>query len=99
MKRLPNGEILYSCSLIGHSQKELWLNEDELKSRYVLFPRSLDEVKEKNSVGEISADLSSLPPSSSRNIRSLPPLTRARKQEIIQNSQIITRSRDKGKKN
>ena len=99
LKRLPNGEILYSCSLIGHSQKELWLNEDELKSRYVLFPRSLDEVKEKNSVGEISADLSSLPPSSSRNTRSLPPLTRARKQEIIQNSQIITRSRDKGKKN
>ena len=92
MKRLANGEILYSCSVIGHSQKELWLNEDELKRRYVLFPRSLDEVKEKNNVGEISIDPSS-------NSRLPPPLTRARKREIIRNSQIVTRSREKGKKN
>ena len=51
-RKFPGSETLYSCSLIGYPQKEIWLSEFELKSRYVLFPQSLDEIKKKNNLNE-----------------------------------------------
>ena len=36
-KLLPNGQILYECSLLGYEKKE-WLTGDSLKRRFLMFP-------------------------------------------------------------
>ena len=81
-KQLPNGEILYSCSLIGH-KKHLWLTETQLKKRYILFPQSLDKIKEENQFKNVTSNLS----------ETQPMLTRSQKK--IESNKIVTRSHEK----
>ena len=42
VKKLPNGEKLYECLLLGYEKTE-WLTQTSLKSRFILFPLSLSE--------------------------------------------------------
>ena len=82
LKQYPNGEILYSCSLIGHKEK-IWLSETELKKRYILFPQSLDEIKNQSKLKNTS-DIAK---------ETKGPLTRNQKQKLISDSkQMVTRS-------
>ena len=81
-KQLPNGEILYACSLIGH-KKQLWLTETKLKKRYILFPQSLNKIKRENQFENITSNLS----------ETQPMLTRSKKK--LESNKIITRSQQK----
>ena len=43
-KSLPSGEVLLKCSLLGSTKFE-WLTTEELKKRYILFPPSLNDLR------------------------------------------------------
>ena len=81
-KQLPNGEVLYSCSLIGYD-KIVWLSEAELKTRYILFPNSLEKVKKEYNPQNVFQN-----PVESEGL-----LTRGRKKRFAEPAQIVTRSR------
>ena len=85
-KILPNGEILFSCILIGFKER-VWLTENEIKNRYILFPDSLDYIKKKNNLNNNNISLNT-----NKNIQIL---TRSKKKENIQAKQIVTRNAKK----
>ena len=82
-KRLPSGEILYKCALLG-SDKFEWLTNSSLANRYMLFPHSSMETTRKKSIPL---------PLPSQN---LAPLTRKQKKDLKRSQEgIHTRLRGK----